>query len=318
MKKRIIRPLHLSFKKMSEGRKMYLSVMSVFFAFALVFILFEDYDRSHISPFEEPSDYHLVAFSVIVMIGLAWMLNRYARRMDQRISREQAAKENAMRRQLTNNIAHELKTPVASILGYAETLKNHPDIGKETLNQFIERTYSQATRLTALLQDISTLNRIDYAPDQLNMERIEVSHLVSDIVNETSLTLAKHRQTFRNCLQGDIIIMGNVSLLYSIFRNLIDNASNYAGDGATIELTATEQRHYWKFTFSDDGPGIGAEHLTRIFERFYRIDKGRSRSLGGTGLGLSIVKNAVTLHGGTIEAQSADPHGLRFVFTLKK
>ena len=81
---------------MSEGRKMYLSVMSVFFAFALVFILFEDYDRSHFSPFEEPSDYHLIAFSVIVMIGLAWMLNRYARRMDQRISREQAAKENAM------------------------------------------------------------------------------------------------------------------------------------------------------------------------------------------------------------------------------
>lgn len=303
---------------MTEGRKMFFSVMGIFLVYAVFFILFEDYDRSSLSPFSEPSDWHLLVFSLIIMIALSGILLRYAKRMDHRISREQAAKENAMRRQLTNNIAHELKTPVASILGYAETLLDHPEMDSETQRQFIARTYSQATRLTSLLQDISMLNRIDYAPDQLTKERIDLSHLVSDIVLETSLKLQQHRIILRNCLPGDIVISGNTSLLYSVFRNLIDNAINYAGDGCTVEMTAKEQTNRWLFTFSDNGPGIPKDQMTRIFERFYRIDKGRSRSLGGTGLGLAIVKNAIMLHGGTIKAQSADPHGLRFVFTLKK
>ena len=297
---------------------MFFSVMGIFLVYAVFFILFEDYDRSSLSPFSEPSDWHLLVFSLIIMIALSGILLRYAKRMDHRISREQAAKENAMRRQLTNNIAHELKTPVASILGYAETLLDHPEMDSETQRQFIARTYSQATRLTSLLQDISMLNRIDYAPDQLTKERIDLSHLVSDIVLETSLKLQQHRIILRNCLPGDIVISGNTSLLYSVFRNLIDNAINYAGDGCTVEMTAKEQTNRWLFTFSDNGPGIPKDQMTRIFERFYRIDKGRSRSLGGTGLGLAIVKNAIMLHGGTIKAQSADPHGLRFVFTLKK
>ncbi len=292
--------------------------MGIFLVYAVFFILFEDYDRSSLSPFSEPSDWHLLVFSLIIMIALSGILLRYAKRMDHRISREQAIKESAMRRQLTNNIAHELKTPVASILGYAETLLDHPEMDNETQRQFIARTYSQATRLTSLLQDISMLNRIDYAPDQLTKERIDLSHLVSDIVLETSLKLQQHRIILRNCLPGDIVISGNTSLLYSVFRNLIDNAVNYAGDGCTIEMTAKEQTNRWLFTFSDNGPGIPKDQMTRIFERFYRIDKGRSRSLGGTGLGLAIVKNAIMLHGGTIKAQSADPHGLRFVFTLKK
>ena len=303
---------------MTEGRKMFLSVMAIFLIYAAIFILFEDYDRSEFSPFTEPSDWHLIIFSLIVMIGLGWVLHRYAQHMDKRISREQAAKENEMRRQLTNNIAHELKTPTASILGYTETIMEHPNLDAETKRQFVERTHSQAMRLTALLQDISTLNRIDHAPDQLMKERTDVSHLFYDVVQETAHTLSQRHQTLRNCLPGDIIINGNASLLYSLFRNLVDNAANYAGEGARIEISATEQPRQWEFVFEDNGPGISKEHLPRIFECFYRIDKGRSRALGGTGLGLAIVKNAVLLHGGSIKAQSADPHGLRFVFTLKK
>jgi two-component system OmpR family sensor kinase/two-component system phosphate regulon sensor histidine kinase PhoR len=297
---------------------MFVSVMVVFAVYALIFILFEDYDRTHLEPFEEVSDWHLLLFSLVVMVGLAFLLHRYARRMDERISREQAAKENQMRRELTQNIAHELKTPVASILGYTDTILDNPQMTPETQRQFIERTNAQAHRLTALLQDISTLNRMDFAAHQLTMERTDVSAIVGDIVQETVIALEKRRMTLNNCLPPHIVIKGNPSLIYSIFRNLVDNAINYAGEGTTVDISAEQTDDSWTFCFSDNGVGIAPEHLPRIFERFYRIDKSRSRSIGGTGLGLAIVKNAVLLHGGTITARLAETGGLEFVFTLKK
>ncbi|MBQ8657025.1 MAG: GHKL domain-containing protein [Prevotella sp.] len=304
-------------KKLTEGKKMWMSVMGVFLAYALIFILFEDYDRQFLQAFDEVSDWHLLIFSIAVMLLLGVLLYHYARRMDERISREQAEKENAMRRQLTQNIAHELKTPVASILGYTDTILDNPGMTEQTRQQFIVRTNAQARRLTALLQDISTLNRMDYAPEMLTMERVDVSALVADIIEETTLAVGEKQMKVLNCLPEDICVKGNWSLLYSIFRNLMDNAINYAGEGTTISITAEEQPQHWAFTFRDNGIGISAAHLPRIFERFYRIDKGRSRSLGGTGLGLAIVKNAVQLHGGHITATSNNT-GLCFNFTLKK
>ena len=330
-------------KRLSEGSKMFVSVMVVFAVYALIFILFEDYDRKFLQPlpcgrelaapqqsssefdsafrlaqpFDEVSDWHLLLFSLVVMAGLALLLHRYARSMDERISREQAAKENQMRRELTQNISHELKTPVASILGYTDTILDDPQMSIDTQRQFIQRTNAQARRLTALLQDISTLNRMDYAAHQLVKERTDISAIVSDIVEETSFALEKHHMTLSNCLPQDIIIQGNPSLIYSIFRNLIDNAINYAGEGSVIDISAEQTADSWTFRLSDNGVGIAPEHLSRIFERFYRIDKSRSRSIGGTGLGLAIVKNAVLLHGGTITARNAPDGGLEFEFTLK-
>jgi len=331
-------------KRLSEGSKMFVSVMVVFAVYALIFILFEDYDRKFLQPlpcgrelaapqqsssefdsafrlaqpFDEVSDWHLLLFSLVVMAGLALLLHRYARSMDERISREQAAKENQMRRELTQNISHELKTPVASILGYTDTILDDPQMSIDTQRQFIQRTNAQARRLTALLQDISTLNRMDYAAHQLVKERTDISAIVSDIVEETSFALEKHHMTLSNCLPQDIIIQGNPSLIYSIFRNLIDNAINYAGEGSVIDISAEQTADSWTFRLSDNGVGIAPEHLSRIFERFYRIDKSRSRSIGGTGLGLAIVKNAVLLHGGTITARNAPDGGLEFEFTLKR
>ena len=305
-------------KKLSEGRKMFISVLVVFAIYALIFILFEDYDRKFIQPFDEVSDWHLLLFSLVVMIGLAFLLHRYAHRMDERISREQAAKENQMRRELTQNIAHELKTPVASILGYTDTILDDPQMSNETQRLFIQRTNAQAKRLTSLLQDISTLNRMDYAAHQLIMERTDVSEIVGDIIQETVIALEKRHMTLNNYLPQSIIIQGNPSLIYSIFRNLIDNAINYAGNGKTIDISAEQTESYWTFHFRDNGIGIAPEHLARIFERFYRIDKSRSRQMGGTGLGLAIVKNAVVLHGGNITARLAENGGMEFEFTLKK
>ena len=305
-------------KKLSEGTKMWMSVMVIFAVYAVIFILFEDYDRKMLAPFDEVSDWHLLLFSLVVMVGLALLLHRYARRMDERISREQTEKESRIRRELTQNISHELKTPVASILGYTDTILDNPQMDEQTRQQFIERTHAQAQRLTALLQDLSTLNRMDYATDVLSMERVDISAMMADIVEETALAVASKRMQLKNCLPQDVSIDGNWSLVYSIFRNLVDNAINYAGEGTTMELSAVDKGNCWAFTFKDNGVGIAEKHLPHIFERFYRVDKGRSRSMGGTGLGLAIVKNAVLLHGGQITVSNISSGGLQFDFTLKK
>ena len=122
----------------------------------------------------------------------------------------------------------------------------------------------QAKRLSALLQDISALNRMDYAKDMIAVERVDVSALFADILQETTLAVQRREMSVKNYLPQNIIVRGNRSLLYSIFRNLIDNAVNYAGQGTTIEVSATEQQGFWLFTFSDNGIGIPAEHLPRI------------------------------------------------------
>ena len=305
-------------KKLTEGHKMFISVMVIFVVYALIFILFEDYDRHVLMPFNEASDWHLLLFSIVVMIGLAYLLYHYARRMDERISREQNEKESRMRRELTQNIAHELKTPIASIMGYMETLLEHPDIGPETERQFIQRTHAQAKRLTSLLQDLSILNRIDFSPEQIAKVKVNIADIVEEVSRETALNLSKQEMTLTNMLPSELILNGDPSLLYGLFRNLFDNAILHAGKGTCITLSAKEETSFWQFTFSDNGQGIPAEHLPRIFERFYRVDKGRSRASGGTGLGLSIVKHTVELHGGSIEAHPSTPHGLSFVFTLQK
>ena len=212
---------------------------------------------------------------------------------------------------------------MASIQGYLETILENPNINDTMRQQFLERSYAQSQRLTSLLQDISTLNRMDDAPEITTQEHVDIANMVANIQKETALQLQEKHMTFVNRLPADLVICGNGSLVYSIFRNLTDNAIAYAGIGTTITLTAQlvqtniEDNGKWHFSFSDNGVGVAPEHLQRLFERFYRVDKGRSRKMGGTGLGLAIVKNAVILHGGTISVHNNDGGGLCFEFTLR-
>lgn len=226
--------------------------------------------------------------------------------------------QDILKRQLTQNIAHELKTPVASIQGYLETIIDNPNIDDATKQQFIQRCYAQSERLGSLLRDISTLNRMDDAPDMIEFETVCLSEMVNNIQQETALQLKEREMTFVDNLPDHFDVRGNRSLLYSIFRNLTDNAIAYAGKGTTITLSVEDDDSKWHFTFADNGIGVAPEHLPRLFERFYRVDKGRSRKMGGTGLGLAIVKNAVIVHGGIIRASANPGGGLRFDFTLKK
>ncbi len=224
-----------------------------------------------------------------------------------------------LKRQLTQNIAHELKTPVSSIQGYLETIVNNESIPRDKMLTFLERCYAQSNRLSRLLRDISVLTRMDEAANMIDMEKIDVNVLVTNIVNEVSLELEEKHITVVNSLKPKIQLRGNYSLLYSIFRNLMDNAIAYAGNDIHININCfREDENFYYFSFADTGVGVSPEHLNRLFERFYRVDKGRSRKLGGTGLGLAIVKNAVLIHGGTISAKNNQGGGLEFVFTLAK
>lgn len=232
--------------------------------------------------------------------------------------------QDVLKRQLTQNIAHELKTPVASIQGYLETILENPNTSDAARDMFLKRCYAQSQRLTSLLQDISTLNRMDDAPEMMGNEVVNISDTVANIQKETALQLQQKHMAFVNHLPDGIVVKGNPSLLYSVFRNLTDNAIAYAGESTTITLSANPINEdsdetdapKWHFTFSDNGVGVPVEHLPRLFERFYRVDKGRSRKMGGTGLGLAIVKNAVILHGGTISVKNNEGGGLCFEFTL--
>ena len=215
------------------------------------------------------------------------------------ISRQE--EESRMKRQLTQNVSHELKTPVSSIQGYLETILSNPDLSPDKRQFFLERCYSQSTRLTGLLRDISVLNRLDEASEMFDLTEVNITKLIAEIQKECSQDMEEKHITSEIILPGDPTVFGNNSLLYSIFRNLYDNAIAYAGENIRITVNCyKEDPKYYYFSFSDNGVGIPEEHINRIFERFYRVDKGRSRKIGGTGLGLSIVKNGVNFHKGQI------------------
>ena len=224
-----------------------------------------------------------------------------------------------LKRQLTQNIAHELKTPVSSIQGYLETIISNPELPDDKRRFFLERCYSQSTRLTGLLRDISVLNRLDEASEMFELSEVNIRKLVGEIEKECSKEMEEKKITTEVPLPGNPTIYGNYSLLYSIFRNLYDNAIADAGEGIRITVSCyKEDPKFYYFSFSDNGVGVSEEHVNRIFERFYRVDKGRSRKVGGTGLGLSIVKNGVNFHKGQISAKSGLGKGMTFFFTLKK
>lgn len=227
--------------------------------------------------------------------------------------------KNRLKRQLTQNVAHELKTPVSSIRGYLETIVSDPDMDEETRNHFIQRCYTQSKRLSSLLQDISTLNKLDDAPESYDKQEVNILALLNTIMSDVAQKVKEKNITVRPLVGPQVVVFGNQSLLYSIFRNLMDNSIAYAGEGVTITIQVlSEDEKFYTFSFADNGVGVASEHLPHLFERFYRVDKGRSRKMGGTGLGLAIVKNSVLLHHGKISVRLAQTGGLEFIFSLPK
>ena len=232
-----------------------------------------------------------------------------------------------IKRQLTQNAAHELKTPAASIHGYLESILDNPDMPEDKKKHFLERCYAQSERMNKLLFDMSTLTKLDEMDNNISKPNYEYRHvnvlqIMQNALDDTALQLQEKGITPSLNVPQHIEVQGDASLIYSIFRNLIDNAIAYATGATCLKIACSEVenegRHFYEFTISDNGQGIEPQHLEHIFERFYRVDKGRSRKLGGTGLGLAIVKNAVAVHGGTTTAQLTPGGGLTIRFTLAR
>lgn len=220
------------------------------------------------------------------------------------------------RRDFIANVSHELRTPLTSIQGYAETLL---DGGPENNHgrEFIEIIRKNAARMSRLTEDLLTLARVESGEQRFDIQGVTAGELLEDAM-ESFREVARPYGV--ELLEEDAALHSPVAAdreaIHQIFSNLIENALKYAAAGKKVVLGTREAGQYVEFFVRDFGPGISSEHLPRLFERFYRVDKARSRESGGTGLGLAIAKHIVLAHGGTIRAESELNHGSTFFFTL--
>jgi two-component system OmpR family sensor kinase/two-component system phosphate regulon sensor histidine kinase PhoR len=227
-------------------------------------------------------------------------------------------KTRLLKQEMTNNIAHELRTPVTSLRGYLEILSEQ-NVDREKQQLFINRAYIQSIRLSNLIEDVSILSKIEESSSRFIMEKINLYQLVNEVRIDLTDKLEEHNIKLITEIDQSLTINGNHTLLYSIFRNLVDNSINYAGDNIEIHINSyMEDDKYIYLSYYDTGRGIEEKHLNRLFERFYRVNEGRTRDTGGSGLGLSIVKNAILFHKGEIQAKNRINGGLEFLFTLIK
>jgi signal transduction histidine kinase len=232
----------------------------------------------------------------------------------------ESEKNNLDRAEITNNIAHELKTPVTSIRGYLETIIDYKNLAPEKRDDFIRRAYIQVMRLSEIIHDVILLSKTSDAPQTFNTEEVNIYDMLQEIiVTDAKEDIEQNKYKIDIKVPSNVVVKGNRTLLHSIFRNLGNNAVKYAGENITITIhNYMEDDYFYYFSFADNGKGIDETHLNQIFERFYRVTEGRTRDKGGSGLGLAIVKDAVAFHNGEILAKNRAEGGLEFLFTIRK
>lgn len=261
----------------------------------------------------------LMLLAVLFILGRA-MLRSYKSLEDALEDVENEKQTNKrLKREMTHNIAHELRTPVSSLRGYLEALVECDDIDEDRKKLFTQRAYLQSLRLSDLLRDIGLVTKIEESPEQIKKERLSLYDIVSDVLDEFSEKMQARAIVARNDVPVDLEIDGSPSLVYAIFRNLVENSCKYAGKNVTVVISAEKAGDEVQVRYYDTGTGVPEDMLDRIFERFYRIPGKPSedyRDDVGSGLGLSVVRNAVAFHGGTIKAVLRKEGGLEFDFRL--
>ena len=228
-------------------------------------------------------------------------------------------KTRLLKQEMTGNIAHELRTPVTSIRGYLETLLEQP-LSEEQKRYFMTQAFNQTLVLSELIQDMSLITKMEEAPQSFHLECVKLNGLLEELKKDMALSLQEKSIRLEWNIPPELEVNGNRNLLYSVFRNLTDNVIRYAGSDVEIWISKyNEDKDFYYFSYADTGVGISGEHhLNRLFERFYRINEGRTRDTGGSGLGLSIVKNAIAFHKGTIVVKNRPGGGLEFLFKIQK
>jgi two-component system phosphate regulon sensor histidine kinase PhoR len=225
-----------------------------------------------------------------------------------------------MRRDFVANVSHELKTPITSIKGFVETLLEHPPEDPEGMRRFLGIIGRQADRLDAIISDLLALSRLEKDTENGGIELMElpVCAVLERIQRDFAVRDAAAAARLQLSCGGDLRVRLNPALIEQAVGNLIDNALKYSPSESTVDVACTSDADTVRISVTDRGPGIGTEHLPRIFERFYRVDKARSRQMGGTGLGLAIVKHIAQAHRGRVDVASEVGTGSTFTIILPR
>jgi len=249
---------------------------------------------------------------------LATSLNRMSNELEQKIQRLKEA--DRMKTELVANVSHELKTPLTSILGYIETLEHGALEDGENARRFLSIIRRHSEGLSNTVNDLLKLSELEHvAKGSLEPEVFDLRDLIDDTTSVFENALSGKGQTLLTEYRGEgFRLLGDRLKIEQALVNMIDNAVKYTPEGGEISVRARDQGNSLEVRVSDRGIGIPVEHLSRVFERFYRVDKARSRSVGGTGLGLAIVKHTVSLHGGKVKIDSEPGKGTVITITLPK
>lgn len=260
---------------------------------------------------------------LIVSMGVsAWLGYRLLslhRQLDEKRYEVQILKK--QRTDFVANVSHELKTPLTSIRGYTETLRDGAIEDPSRAKEFLRRIHDNTKRLDLLIHDILDLSRLEATDTHLSLEEISLESFFEDLRNNFAIRFDEKKQALRLDIAIDSLVADR-HLIEQAFSNLVSNANRYCPNGSIIEVRAREvnedSQSWYRFDVIDNGPGIESKDLERIFERFYRAEKSRSRALGGTGLGLAIVKHVILSHGGKVKVANLPQGGLCFSLYIPK
>jgi two-component system phosphate regulon sensor histidine kinase PhoR len=224
----------------------------------------------------------------------------------------------AIRRDFVANVSHEIKTPVTTIKGFAETLLDGALDDRNDAERFLRIIVGQADRLSAIIEDLLSLSSLESGSEgaTISLERGSIRDVLQVALDVCEMKASARHITLALACPEDLYAEINPPLLEQAVVNLIDNAVKYSPEGSSVDVSAGVEAAGLSIRVKDAGRGIGREHLTRLFERFYRVDKARSRDMGGTGLGLSIVKHIAVAHGGWVAVESTPGLGSTFTITL--